>query len=822
MRVRTPVLKLFGALFSVVSLWLAAPACSGASSTTNCVADQSTPLPAYAVTVSIKDESGSTVPNATVTMGDLKWTDASGNIAVTNLSGASLLFVSAPGFLEEPVIVARRDAGTTQSVRLLSDKGGTRWTMHSVGDVMLGRRYEVPTSGAPLIPIDGQEKGSRAVVAPIAKLYSMADVRTLNLETVVSDRDERTKYPGKRFILRSRPGALAALADLKTSVAALANNHSRDYLDVGISDTLAALANAKISHVGASVEDVEQTPFSMNVRGTPVSVLAWTTVEGSFVNDSYPKASEKVPANLEPQEVFQYADRNWGFSGKTWTVTPAPRRIHTAWDLFSAQESKLERADQVGAWNSLMETYPELQDWVARRGHGGAALWNRTFAQAQIQKESAKGGVVLVQFHAGFQFQEAGSANVQKIAREAIDAGADIVVAHHPHVLQGFEWYRGKLIAYSLGNFLFDQDFLSTFSSTILRTVWEGKTLVEARAIPIELDAYMPAPAAGVSGDNTLYRLWERSKMRASSDRGDDGAIRPFVNLLPAESLETELRFEHGTARLTNTAPATKTELVTLVAGETKILSMKGLVDPRLASPNEGVLVGREMFGWGRFEDEVVNASPIGDTHWDEFTCEKGIISENSLEPDPATATLLGQSFLRLRRSAQSSQRVVMRPVARVPFFRHRLFPGVDSKVAVDPDATYTFRVRARMTGYAPASIKMDLFYFDDTDPTEDPTSEVVDSIEWTLPLELSDAPPWKDISFDVPADKLGASSRANMALFYVRLEPGKATLDVDDIELIEWRVASKMPDRWGRYTHVRNTGSSPVSLPVPYLPAAD
>ena len=165
MRVRTPVLKLFGALFSVVSLWLAAPACSGASSTTNCVADQSTPLPAYAVTVSIKDESGSTVPNATVTMGDLKWTDASGNIAVTNLSGASLLFVSAPGFLEESVIVARRDAGTTQSVGLLSDKGGTRWTMHSVGDVMLGRRYEVPTSGAPLIPIDGQEKGSRAVVA---------------------------------------------------------------------------------------------------------------------------------------------------------------------------------------------------------------------------------------------------------------------------------------------------------------------------------------------------------------------------------------------------------------------------------------------------------------------------------------------------------------------------------------------------------------------------------------------------------------------------------------------------------------------------------
>ena len=50
-----------------------------------------------------------------------------------------------------------------------------------------------------------------------------------------------------------------------------------------------------------------------------------------------------------------------------------------------------------------------------------------------------------------------------------------------PHVLQGFEWYKGRLIAYSLGNFVFDQDFLSTFPSVILRTIFEGDRMIDAR-----------------------------------------------------------------------------------------------------------------------------------------------------------------------------------------------------------------------------------------------------------------------------------------------------------------------------------------------------
>src|SRR5205807_8093661 len=98
-------------------------------------------------------------------------------------------------------------------------------------------------------------------------------------------------------------------------------------------------------------------------------------------------------------------------------------------------------------------------DWVAGRGHGGPAAWDPRTSPARIRQLARRDELVVVQLHAGFQFQEASSDHVRRMARAAIDAGADIVIAHHPHVLQGLERYTGHLIAYSLGNFVLDQNF---------------------------------------------------------------------------------------------------------------------------------------------------------------------------------------------------------------------------------------------------------------------------------------------------------------------------------------------------------------------------
>lgn len=74
-----------------------------------------------------------------------------------------------------------------------------------------------------------------------------------------------------------------------------------------------------------------------------------------------------------------------------------------------------------------------------------------------IAKVRQQVDVVVVSFHWGVHFIHGAIAMYQKeVAHAAIDAGADLILGHHPHVLKGIEVYRGKAIFYSMGNFVFD------------------------------------------------------------------------------------------------------------------------------------------------------------------------------------------------------------------------------------------------------------------------------------------------------------------------------------------------------------------------------
>lgn len=66
---------------------------------------------------------------------------------------------------------------------------------------------------------------------------------------------------------------------------------------------------------------------------------------------------------------------------------------------------------------------------------------------------------IIVSIHWGDEYSLNSSSYQKDLARKMIDAGADLIVGHHPHVVQDIEIYRNKLIFYSLGNFIFDQYF---------------------------------------------------------------------------------------------------------------------------------------------------------------------------------------------------------------------------------------------------------------------------------------------------------------------------------------------------------------------------
>lgn len=67
--------------------------------------------------------------------------------------------------------------------------------------------------------------------------------------------------------------------------------------------------------------------------------------------------------------------------------------------------------------------------------------------------------ILVVSFHFGNEYETSPSKRQRDLARAAVESGADMVIGHHPHVVENTELYNGGLIAYSLGNFVFDQPF---------------------------------------------------------------------------------------------------------------------------------------------------------------------------------------------------------------------------------------------------------------------------------------------------------------------------------------------------------------------------
>jgi poly-gamma-glutamate synthesis protein (capsule biosynthesis protein) len=73
---------------------------------------------------------------------------------------------------------------------------------------------------------------------------------------------------------------------------------------------------------------------------------------------------------------------------------------------------------------------------------------------AAVKAARAGAEAVIVSYHGGVEYTDTPITRTRGILHAAIDAGADAVIGHHPHVIQGVEWYRGKPILYSLGNLL--------------------------------------------------------------------------------------------------------------------------------------------------------------------------------------------------------------------------------------------------------------------------------------------------------------------------------------------------------------------------------
>lgn len=121
--------------------------------------------------------------------------------------------------------------------------------------------------------------------------------------------------------------------------------------------------------------------------------------------------------------------------------------------------------------------------WMeAKENKSGILLVDDPDFSSIISQAKEKVDVLIVSIHFGVEYEKVHNKKQEKVARLAIDSGADMIIGHHPHVVQDVEYYKDKPIFYSLGNFIFDQHFSrETMRGLVVMTTFEGKTLKEIK-----------------------------------------------------------------------------------------------------------------------------------------------------------------------------------------------------------------------------------------------------------------------------------------------------------------------------------------------------
>lgn len=145
-----------------------------------------------------------------------------------------------------------------------------------------------------------------------------------------------------------------------------------------------------------------------------------------------------------------------------------------------------------------------------------------------VRKLRAQADLVILSCHWGVSSREEPVDYQREIARAAIDAGADMVFGHHPHVVQGAEVYRGKPVFYSLGNFVFDWTVMRKrhLDGIALRCTLSGKAIHSIELLPARRDTDNDIrfePVGGPAGQEIMTRFLALSAKLGDTMRLADG-----------------------------------------------------------------------------------------------------------------------------------------------------------------------------------------------------------------------------------------------------------------------------------------------------------
>ncbi|MFW5844863.1 MAG: CapA family protein [Planctomycetota bacterium] len=479
----------------------------------------------------------------------------------------ALLLITAPGHYGAVVPldlqtapVPDRDLGPIELVR----RHPERIRLALAGDTMFGRRFEDPDDDGEagdddaLIQPGSRAEDAAAIGRLIAPLLADADYRVANFESTLTTREE-LRHPYLTHSFRSHPETVAGLQQLLLDAVSLGNNHIHDFGDQGTADTLATLADAGIPAFGAGM-DASDAAARVHRHRIRDMPLSWQGFNGN---------------------------PPFGFPAGTPQPWP-PEFMHDA-------------SDDPPKAGSLALTRANLESFM--RGEDDQRLR-------------------IPVLHGGHEYGEQPSPGMQEHYQRAVDLGAPLVVAHHPHTLYGFAIdddagaATPAVVLASLGNLIFDQDVFETFPGAIAiadidRTGPSAWRLHRLRLRLFHQEDYVPAPLA----DPALARhLAHLSTFYPTSGAAD---LRGAVVVPDPEGARVCLHpDEHRTRRETialdaGGAPSTGRARILAVPQASGGASLRAVH----GSP-EAVQLGRDLLRHGSFEDRDVDAAVWENTIW--------------------------------------------------------------------------------------------------------------------------------------------------------------------------------------------------------------
>ncbi len=187
--------------------------------------------------------------------------------------------------------------------------------------------------------------------------------------------------------------------------------------------------------------------------------------------------------------------------------------------------------------------FGEGEDLTASNGGPGVFGWDLARAAQVVGERAKKGGVVVVIAHCGLEYIPYPPPYVANAFRRMVDAGAHCVIGHHPHVPQGIEWYSGRPIVYSMGNFVFYQltDLYWRRIGFCVMLHLRGNRLADVELLPYHISDAGLQPLEGRARTQFGMKM-ERLSRPLATESGTDRAWHAYLEYYGKDGFTDEVR----------------------------------------------------------------------------------------------------------------------------------------------------------------------------------------------------------------------------------------------------------------------------------------